>query len=114
MGNKLVSVFVLCRQLLSYQQHYDWGLRALKSILSMGGATVQGMKKAEREKKLLNKDGKPMSVDKTIEQSIIVKALRTSTTSKLVSADVQRFHGLIKDVFLAQETEMVWSPFEVL
>ena len=30
---KLVAVFELSRQLLSRQQHYDWGLRALKTVL---------------------------------------------------------------------------------
>eukprot|EP01105_Mastigella_eilhardi_P022238 TRINITY_DN5471_c0_g1_i1.p1 TRINITY_DN5471_c0_g1~~TRINITY_DN5471_c0_g1_i1.p1 ORF type:complete len:3987 (-),score=1077.90 TRINITY_DN5471_c0_g1_i1:1263-13184(-) len=102
---KLVTVFRLCKQLLSPQQHYDWGLRALKSILSIGGATVQEMKKAEREKRF-NKDGKPFVVDQLVEQSIVVRALRSSTTSKLVRADVQRFQGLIADVFCDKEAEM--------
>jgi len=34
---KVVSLFKLMRQLLSQQQHYDWGLRALKTILNTGG-----------------------------------------------------------------------------
>ena len=37
LSNKIVSLFKLCRQLLSDQQHYDWGLRALKTILNTGG-----------------------------------------------------------------------------
>jgi len=30
LASKIVSLFKLSRQLLSPQQHYDWGLRALK------------------------------------------------------------------------------------
>lgn len=36
LGAKLVSIFLLSKQLLSPQQHYDWGLRPLKTILSSG------------------------------------------------------------------------------
>ena len=34
-----MAVFELSRQLLSRQQHYDWGLRALKTVLRAGGPT---------------------------------------------------------------------------
>ena len=30
LGNKMVSLYNLCKQLLTKQQHYDWGLRAMK------------------------------------------------------------------------------------
>ena len=33
LAHKVVSVFQLSRQLLSNLQHYDWGLRALKTVL---------------------------------------------------------------------------------
>ncbi|KAH3756291.1 Cytoplasmic dynein 2 heavy chain 1 [Pelomyxa schiedti] len=89
LGLKLVSIFSLCKQLLSAQQHYDWGLRALKSILTMGGSQVQ------EERKRSNK----CALDKNIEQAIIVRALHLSTASKLVQVDALRFQGLISDVF---------------
>lgn len=38
---KIVSLFKLMRQLLSSQQHYDWGLRALKTVLNTGGQLIQ-------------------------------------------------------------------------
>lgn len=40
LGRKITSLFLLCRQLLSPQQHYDWGLRALKTILGVAGLLV--------------------------------------------------------------------------
>lgn len=37
LGRKLVALFTLSKQLLSGQRHYDWGLRALKTILGIAG-----------------------------------------------------------------------------
>lgn len=34
-------MFTLSKQLLSAQQHYDWGLRALKAVLNTGGKLIQ-------------------------------------------------------------------------
>lgn len=34
-------MFTLSKQLLSRQQHYDWGLRALKAVLNTGGKLIQ-------------------------------------------------------------------------
>ena len=41
MASKIVSMFTLSKQLLSTQQHYDWGLRALKAVLNTGGKLIQ-------------------------------------------------------------------------
>jgi Hydrolytic ATP binding site of dynein motor region len=41
LSGKIVSLFSLSRQLLSRQQHYDWGLRALKAVLNTGGKLIQ-------------------------------------------------------------------------
>jgi dynein heavy chain 2 len=40
LARKLVSLFDLSRELLSPQQHYDWGLRALKTCLGIAGEGV--------------------------------------------------------------------------
>jgi dynein heavy chain 2 len=37
LGREFVAVFSLAAQLLSAQQHYDWGLRAMKACLTTGG-----------------------------------------------------------------------------
>jgi Hydrolytic ATP binding site of dynein motor region len=41
LASKIVSLFTLSKQLLSRQQHYDWGLRALKAALNTGGKLIQ-------------------------------------------------------------------------
>ena len=37
---KVICLFTLSKQLLSQQQHYDCGLRALKTILSVAGRLI--------------------------------------------------------------------------
>ncbi len=41
LGRKMVSLFALSRELLSPQQHYDWGLRALKTCLATAGRELR-------------------------------------------------------------------------
>lgn len=45
LGRKLVALYSLSRELLSPQQHYDWGLRALKASLRAGGQLLQQRRK---------------------------------------------------------------------
>lgn len=87
LGNKLVEVYKLSKQLLSPQKHYDWGLRALKTVLSHGGALIH------REKK------KGSNIDEALETKLLIGALRINTLSKLTYSDSVRFTGLINDVF---------------
>ena len=41
LGRKLVALFNLSRELLTTQQHYDWGLRALKTVLKGCGTLLK-------------------------------------------------------------------------
>ena len=75
------------------QQHYDWGLRALKTVLKGCGDLL---KKAKRESADDTPDQSESSIDETV---ICVQALRLNTLSKLTFIDMQRFEGIIKDVF---------------
>ncbi|XP_045342577.1 cytoplasmic dynein 2 heavy chain 1 isoform X15 [Leopardus geoffroyi] len=86
LGRKLVAIFNLSRELLTPQQHYDWGLRALKTVLRGSGGLLRQLQRA----------GGKHKVD---ESHIVVQALRLNTMSKFTFADCARFDALIKDVF---------------
>jgi len=87
LSQKVVSLFSLCKQLLSYQQHYDWGLRALKTVLTVGGNLIQENKKQKK------------TIDDKIEAALLIKAIRINTLSKLTFADSNKFLGLLGDMF---------------
>ena len=89
LASKIVSLFRLSKQLLSAQQHYDWGLRALKAVLNSGGKLIQYYKT----------QGGRKGVDAELEYEILIKAVRVNTLSKLTFADTSKFLSLIGDVF---------------
>ncbi|XP_024132434.1 cytoplasmic dynein 2 heavy chain 1 [Oryzias melastigma] len=87
LGGKLVAVFNLARELLTPQQHYDWGLRALKTVLKACGSLLQQQRRRHDKEREIQ------------ESSLVVQALRLNTMSKLTFADSSRFDALVKDVF---------------
>ncbi|XP_061923239.1 dynein cytoplasmic 2 heavy chain 1 isoform X1 [Entelurus aequoreus] len=86
LGGKLVAIFNLSRELLTPQQHYDWGLRALKTVLKACGRLLQQQRRSHDK-------------DKIQESNLVVQALRLNTMSKLTFADSSRFDALLRDVF---------------
>jgi len=58
------------------QYHYDWGLRAVKSVLVVAGA----LKRADRQR---------------AEEQVLMRALRDFNLPKIVTEDVPVFMGLI-------------------
>ncbi|XP_050420010.1 cytoplasmic dynein 2 heavy chain 1 [Adelges cooleyi] len=84
LAKKLVETFDSAKQLLSNQQHYDWGLRALKTVIGFCGTIL----KASPALKSLPE-----------ECSVAVQALELNTMSKLTYDDGMLFKSLIKDIF---------------
>ena len=80
LARKFTVLYALCKDLLSKQLHYDWGLRAIKSVLVVAG----GFKRAEPT---LGED------------ALLMRALRDFNIPKIVEEDSQIFHGLIGDLF---------------
>ena len=92
LANKVVTLFSLSKQLLSKQQHYDWGLRALKTILVTGGRLIQACKKEF-------KAGSGPEPTAAVERELLVKSVRVNTLSKLTYDDAAKFNGLVDDLF---------------
>lgn len=93
LASKITSLFKLSRQLLSTQQHYDWGLRGLKAVLNSGGRLIQSYQQNNQK------------ITAEIEYEILIKALRVNTLSKLTYDDTQKFLPLIGDVFPGVSSE---------
>ena len=113
-GKKLVEVFNLSRDLLSSQQHYDWGLRALKTILRTAGSLKsierrQELAAAAEEAEATGEGGETAKQIKlrektpaevlTTESEIVIRSLRVNTLSKLTFDDSKIFNGIVTDVF---------------
>jgi dynein heavy chain len=80
LSKKFMCLYNLAKSLLSKQIHYDWGLRAVKSVLRQAG----GLKRAEPD------------VD---EEIILMRGLRDFNWPKIVVDDRSIFLGLINDLF---------------
>nr|XP_033816070.1 dynein heavy chain 17, axonemal isoform X1 [Geotrypetes seraphini] len=82
LSRKFITLYTLCKELLSKQDHYDWGLRAIKSVLVVAGALKRG------------DAGRP-------EDQVLMRALRDFNIPKIVTDDLPVFMGLIGDLFPA-------------
>lgn len=80
---KVVPFFEQCLQRLSKQTHYDFGLRALKSVL-----VTSGNLKRSRYQNL--SDGSNDADESDLEARLILQALHETVAPKLVGDDVQK------------------------
>lgn len=80
LSHKFVTLYELSRDLLSKQKHYDWGLRAVKSVLRMAGK----LRRADPE------------MD---EDPVLMRALRDFNLPKIITDDKSIFLTLIRDLF---------------
>ncbi|KAL6475225.1 hypothetical protein MHYP_G00162650 [Metynnis hypsauchen] len=82
LARKFITLYQLCKELLSKQDHYDWGLRAIKSVLVVAGS----LKRGDPERP---------------EDQVLMRALRDFNVPKIVTDDMPVFMGLIVDLFPA-------------
>lgn len=95
LARKTVEVFKLSRDLLSFQTHYDWGLRSMKAVLRLGGTLIHEYL-TERACGKVNPS--PEEIFEK-ESEIIIKSLRVNTLSKLTFDDALLYNNLIADIF---------------
>ncbi|KAJ4456876.1 putative Dynein heavy chain 17; axonemal [Paratrimastix pyriformis] len=80
LAKKFTTLYSLNKELLSKQDHYDWGLRAIKSVLVVAGT----LKRADPD---------------LPEDDILMRALRDFNIPKIITEDMEVFMGLIGDLF---------------
>ena len=90
----MTVLYKLSKEQLSSQHHYDFGLRALKSVLVMAGS--------------LKRSSPDMS-----EALVLMRALRDMNLPKFVYDDVPLFLGLINDLFPGENPFTQWTLLHV-
>ncbi|XP_071446254.1 dynein axonemal heavy chain 6 [Hetaerina americana] len=80
LARKMVQMYKLCSEQLSQQDHYDFGMRAVKSVLVMAGSL-------KRENPDKNED------------VVLIRALRDSNLPKFLADDALLFQGILGDLF---------------
>uniref|UniRef100_A0A0G4IFQ9 AAA+ ATPase domain-containing protein n=1 Tax=Chromera velia CCMP2878 TaxID=1169474 RepID=A0A0G4IFQ9_9ALVE len=91
LAKKMTVLYALAKAQLSKQYHYDFALRALKSVLVMAGSLKRGAVGLS-------------------EEIVLMRALRDMNMPKFVKQDVGLFQGLLSDLFPGLECARVGYP----
>eukprot|EP00127_Corallochytrium_limacisporum_P003948 Clim_evm33s155 gene=Clim_evmTU33s155 len=101
LARKVVPFFQMCKEQLSAQPHYDFGLRALKSVLGTAGALKRQVVDSGQ-----HQDKEPA----LYERKILMQSVVETVMPKAVPQDRPLLESLVEDVFpdvelMSQEAE---------
>ncbi|XP_051881424.1 dynein axonemal heavy chain 6-like [Pristis pectinata] len=89
LSGKVVNLYQLASRQLSQQDHYDFGMRSIKSVLLMAG----------QKKRALGTGDTKKSLNHTDESHILINALKDANLTKFLAEDVPLFENILDDLF---------------
>ncbi|KAJ3273119.1 hypothetical protein HDV01_004758 [Terramyces sp. JEL0728] len=90
LASKAIPFFEICSEQLSNQPHYDFGLRALKSVLVSAGR-IQRQNQSSKETDVL-------------EEVVLVQSIKDTVFPKLIKEDAVLAETLLHDIFSKART----------
>lgn len=81
LARKMTQLYKLSSEQLSQQPHYDFGMRAIKSILYMAGKL------------------KAQATQEESEDILLIRAMQDSNIPKFMAEDIILFNGIVQDLF---------------
>ncbi|KAF5308293.1 hypothetical protein FQR65_LT06286 [Abscondita terminalis] len=88
LANKITTTFKLSSEQLSSQDHYDFGMRAVKTVIAVAGNLKRERPKME-------------------EKQIVLRALMDVNVPKFLKDDLKLFYGISSDLFPNMKEETV-------
>jgi dynein heavy chain 1 len=95
LSGKVVDLFLKCEGHMSKQSHYDFGLRALKTLLVSAG----GLKR----KALEGQDGLEGDELASVEKTVLIQGACNNVVPKLVADDIGVFETILGEIFPGSE-----------
>ncbi|KAG7383179.1 hypothetical protein PHYPSEUDO_003966 [Phytophthora pseudosyringae] len=101
LSRQVTKLYKLCSEQLSQQAHYDFGMRAVRTVLTLAGSL-------KRSSVILAASGSssmnvtvpdPAATNSSDENVILIKAMVGANTPKLTDDDNRLFQGILRDLF---------------